>query len=233
MSDASPTVSLLKSLPYIGALPESALKLLLDKSQVVGFKSGDVIFRKGDPGDVLLIVLRGRIKIFNTTTAARELVLNFLGPGDVTGEVSVLAGGERMADAVATEATGVLKLQRRDVLPALTASPEAMLVIIQQLCHKLRAAGEIAAESQLTMEQRCASGLLRLARQYGQPTTDGILINLTVPQRDLGAYFGLSRENTSRQLAAMKQEGIIRMGGGRIVIKDMTAMEALALKEQS
>jgi CRP-like cAMP-binding protein len=83
------------------------------------------------------------------------------------------------------------------------------------------------------MPGRTARGLLRLAEQHGQVTADGIVINLRLNQRDLGGYMGLARENMSRQLASLRQLGLISVDGARIVIRDRTGLEAAAGAGQS
>lgn len=225
------TAADLKSLELLGALPDSALAELARRGHMASFKAQEVIFRRGDPGDHVLMITRGRIKIVNTTTNAREIVLNFLGPGDVLGEIAAFDGGARTADAVACEATNAFLLARRDVMAVLAAEPGALMPIVARLCAKLRAASEMAEERLLSLTGRCAAGLLRLARQHRSAAKDGTLIDLTVPQKDLGNYLGMSRENTSRQLGLLKEQGFIRMAGGRIVILDEPALEEMASHE--
>ncbi len=230
-SQSTPTLAALKSLDLLGALPEQSLATLSSNGHAMAYGAGDVIFRRGDPGDYLLIITRGRVKVVNTTANAREIVLNFLGPGDVLGEIAVLDGGARTTDAIAAEPTHAFQLARRDVLAVLAAHPEALMALLAKLCAKLRAASEMAEERLLSMTGRCAAGLLRLARQHAGKAKDGTLVDLTVTQKDLGNYLGLSRENTSRQLGMLKDQGVIRMAGGRIVIVDQGALQALAADE--
>jgi CRP/FNR family transcriptional regulator, cyclic AMP receptor protein len=177
------------------------------------------------------VILTGRIKIYNTTIDAREIVLNFLSVGDVNGEIAALDGRERTATAQALETTEVFAIYRRDLIPLLTAHPQALLEIVTVLCEKIRATSEIVEDSQRTMRGRMARGLLRLSRQHGRKTKDGIVIDLAVNQRDLGNYLSLSRENTSRQLAALSEAGVITASGGSIVIKDEAGLTTIAESE--
>ncbi len=70
------------------------------------------------------------------------------------------------------------------------------------------------------------------AEHHGRNTKDGIVINLRLSQRDLGGYMGLSRENTSRQLSALRQRGIIAIEGATVVIRDRSGLEAAADADQ-
>ena len=226
-----PSNALFKSLTFLGELPEPALSQLVKRGRMVNIAAGETIYRRGDPGDSLMILIKGRIKISNTTVNAREIVLNFLGPGDVAGEIAALDGEPRTADAIAIEATEAFQLHRNDLRTVLTSHPQAMFSIIEKLCAKLRATSAMAEEGLLPMSGRCASGLLRLANQHGRECKDGVLIDLAVSQRDLGNYLGLSRENTSRQLGALKDSGLIRAEGNRILILDMEGLQEIAEAE--
>jgi CRP-like cAMP-binding protein len=220
-----------KSLTFLGALPDEARAQLLKRGRMVRFGPGQTIYRRGDAGDSLMIIVSGRVKISNTTANAREIVLNFLGPGDVAGEIAALDGEPRTADAIAIEATQAFQLTRSELRAVLSAHPQAMLSIIEKLCAKLRATSAMAEEGLLPMSGRCASGLLRLASQHGRKCEDGILIDLAVSQRDLGNYLGLARENTNRQLGVLKDSGLIRTEGNRILILDLEALQEIAEAE--
>ncbi len=86
----------------------------------------------------MMLILTGSVKISNTAIDGREAVLNFLGPGDVNGEITVLDGRERTATATVLEPTEAFTIFRRDLMPAILANPNSMLEIIEGLCGKLR-----------------------------------------------------------------------------------------------
>ena len=130
--------------------------------------------------------------------------------------------------ATTLEKTEAVVIHRRDLQPVLMANPAALMEIIAILCEKLRLASEIVEDGQRDMPGRAATGLLRLARQHGRTSKDGIVIDLKVSQRDLGNYLGLSRENTNRQLASLRDAGLIRLDGTRVIILDETKLTALA-----
>jgi len=165
-----------------------------------------------------MVLLSGRIKIVNTTTDAREVVLNFLGVGDVNGEIAVLDGKERTADAVALEGCEVFIIQARDLLPTLSMHPAALLEVIQVLCEKLRSSSAMIEDNTLEMRSRTARGLLRLSQQHGRKGKDGIRLNLTMTQTELGGYLGISRENVSRELGRLRDANVIKFDGPQIVI---------------
>ncbi len=210
----------LEAVSFLGGLPDSMLEQLAGRAHFKSYKKGETIITRGDDGDSLMILLSGRVKISNITSDAREIVLNFLGKGDVIGEIAILDGAPRTAGAFAIDDTEALVVYRRDLLPVLLASPETMLELIKILCEKLRAASSIVEENSLPMAARAAAGLLRLAEQHGRVVKSGTLIDLKLSQRDLGNYLGLSRENVSRQLGLFRDVGHLRIEGSEIVILD-------------
>jgi len=220
--------SVLKSKSVLGSLPDDALDGLAKRARVASFVKGEALYRRGDAGDSLMVILTGRVKISNITDDAREVVLNFLGPGDLNGEIAVLDGKGRSADATALEATEVAILYRRDVMAVLERHPQALLGIVAVLAGKLRMASAMVEHGLLQMAGKAARGLLRLAEQHGLDAKDGTLVDLKLSQKDLGSYLGLSRENTSRELGRLREAGLIRVDGAKIVIVDREGLEAWA-----
>lgn len=221
----------LKARSVLAALPDTALDDLLKRARHTRFARGAAIYRRGDAGDSLMIILSGRVKIANLTADAREVALNFLGPGDLNGELAALDGKQRSADAIALEATEALVIWRRDLLPLLELHPKAMLGIIEALAGKVRDMSAAVEHAGSQMAARAANALLRLGALHGRPVTGGTLIDLKVSQRDLGNYAGLSRENMNRQLALLRDEGLIRIDDAQIVIVDKEGLEACAQAE--
>jgi CRP-like cAMP-binding protein len=78
------------------------------------------------------------------------------------------------------------------------------------------------------MRRRVARGLLRLALQHGRTSKNGIRVNLTVSQSELGAYLGLSRENVNRQLAQLRDAKVIRNEGAQIIVTDEAGLARIA-----
>lgn len=226
--------SFLKSNTFLGGLPETALDILVRRGRFRTFSKGDVIYRRGEPGDSAMVIVSGRVKITNVNADVKEVVLGFQGAGDVVGEIAVLHSKQRTANTIAMEGTEAFVIPGRDLLAALTASPQAMIEISQMLCEKLQAASAIIEDSTLAMQGRTAKGLLRLAHQHGRRTRDGsIRIDLMLTQDDLGKYLGLSRPNVSRQLRHLKDANVIKIEGAQVVIINENGLADLAESAQA
>jgi CRP/FNR family transcriptional regulator, cyclic AMP receptor protein len=214
------TLQFLKNSTFFGALPDASLDACARKGHTRMYAKGEVICHRGDAGDSMVIILSGRVKIANTTADGREIVVSFLGVGDLAGEIAVLDGQQRTANVVALQDTEVFVIYRRDLMPVLISHPSGMFEVIQILCEKLRVATAIIEDNTREMQARTARGLLRLAQQHGVKSKNGICIDLKISQTDLGNYLGLSRANVSRQLTHLKDAGIVKMDVAKIVVID-------------
>jgi CRP/FNR family transcriptional regulator, cyclic AMP receptor protein len=217
----------LKQNTFLGGLPAAALDALLGRGEECAFEKGDFVYRRGDPGDSLMIVLRGRIKLANTNVSGKEVTIDYLAAGDVFGETSALDGRERAVDAVALEDADILVIPSRELLPTLLAHPDAMLAVIRVLCERSRSGAAIIEDNTLKMRARTARGLLRLARQRGHRGAGGML-QLIISQEELGKYLDLTRGNVNRQLATLKKGGHIKVQGTEITIVDEKGLDEIA-----
>src|SRR5258708_36556837 len=107
---------------------------------------GEVILRVGAPGDIMMAVIAGTVRIVAPSPQGKEIVLGELQVGEVFGEIALLDGGERSADAVAHTNCELVALERRDLLAALQRNPEACLRLLEVLCKRLRQADEHITE---------------------------------------------------------------------------------------
>lgn len=233
LSDAAmrSTAEFLIGRTFLGALSESEQAVVARCGHVLRYAKGEALCHRGDDGGSLSVVLSGRIKISNVSHCGRETVLNVLAPGDILGEIAVLDGGERTADATALDDAEVFTIYRRDLLPILAANPQALMEVVGVLCQKLRLASEMLEDNQRPMRGRLAKGLVRLAKQHGATRRATIQLDLGMTQKDLGNYLALSRESTSRQLALLGEEGLIAVSGARIMINDFAALCQIAEAE--
>jgi CRP/FNR family transcriptional regulator, cyclic AMP receptor protein len=214
--------------PLFGQLGADELDRLVTYMRVASFKRRTVLFRKGDPGTNMMVVLRGRVKVCTHSEDGKELVLNLFSPGDVFGEIALLDGADRTADAVTLDDCDLLILERRDFLPFLHSHPDACLKLMAVLCQKLRQTSELLEEA-LFLEgpSRLAKRLVHLAEAFGTPVSDGVRINLQLSQQQLGNMVGMSRESMNKHLRQWREEDLIRIRDGYYVITDLSALQDL------
>lgn len=215
-----------------GALTDPEIESLMAFGTMQRWAAGHVIFQKGDKGDFLAVVVKGRIKIGMITAEGKEAVIDFFDPGRSFGEIALLDGKVRTADATAVEPSELFLLKRKDLTTFLERHPDVALRIIGVLCARLRRTTEMVEDAVLrSMPARIARGVLRLAADFGRPVQQGTLIDLKLSQRELGNYVGLARENVNRQLSLWRHDGIVAFEDGLITIQDMPRLRGIAASE--
>ena len=209
-------------------LPVEALDDLSRYARVLEFAKGDVIVRKGATGNGMMAVVEGRVKISAVSPDGKEVILDFINPGEVFGEIALLDNRERTADATAMEACQVLVLERRDFLPFLELHPRTCIKLLSVLCGRLRKTDQLIEDSLfLKVESRLAKRLLGFTRHYGEPRPEGTLIHLKLSQQEIAALIGVTRESVNKQLSAWQKRGWVKVSRGAILVTDIEALESL------
>lgn len=217
--------------PVLGALPTEDLDRLAQRVITRTYRPGQSVFMKGDPGTTLMAVLRGRVRISCIAADGREIVLAVLDPGEVFGEIAMIDGGERTADAVALEDAELLILHRRDFLPVLEANPRLALRLLEILAGRLRRTDQQIEDNYLPLRPRLAKRLLFLADHYGKPVENGtgVQIAIRLPQTLLASMVGTTREAVNKQLGEFRNAGLIDMGRGTITVRDRDGLEEVVI----
>jgi CRP/FNR family cyclic AMP-dependent transcriptional regulator len=212
----------------LGKLSPEEIDKLLTYSRVERYPAGEEIFAKGSPGNSLMIVLRGRVRISSISLAGKEIVLNIIDVGELVGEIATLDGGERSGDAVAMTECELLVLTRRDFMPFLENHVDICLMLIRILCQRLRHTSEQVEDVLFRhLEGRIAKALLQLAEHSGQTRVHSSALELHLSQSELGAIVGSTRESVNKQLKVWRRAGFINLAKGSIVIRNAAAIEQL------
>jgi CRP-like cAMP-binding protein len=218
--------------PILRHLQRDDLKRLAATAHIARHPRAAVIFQKGDPGSSMMAVIRGRVKICAFSADGRELLLNIIDQGGIFGEVAILDGRPRTADAVALDETDLLVLERDRFLPFLAGNPEALSRLLAALCQKLRQTSAHLEDALLReAPSRLASGLLRLAETFGRPGPSGIILTIKLSQQQIGNLIGTSRESVNKNLGDWTRAGHLAMEGGYIVIRDRALLQDIAMAE--
>jgi CRP/FNR family transcriptional regulator, cyclic AMP receptor protein len=181
---------------------------------------GSMIFQKGDEGSSLMAVLVGRVKISSVSSEGKEVTLNHINQGEIFGEIALLDGKQRSADATATEDTLLLVVERRHFLPFVRQNGDLYLRLLTVLCDRLRRTSMALEELALfDLPARLARVLLKMADDYGRPVADGVRIDMKLSQRDLSTLVASTRESVNKQMQAWRKEGTVDMDAGHIVVR--------------
>ncbi len=193
-------LSLLRNHSLFRDLPAAVIEHLGSYMKTRKVARGTSIFAKGDPGTGLMGVLAGTVKVSVASADGKDIVLNLFHEGEVFGEIALLDGRPRTADATAMSECELVVIERRDFVPFLSDHPDVMLKFIEILCSRLRRTSEQVQDiTFLNLPTRLAKTLLQLtAVEDGSATRR----KAAVTQREISQMIGISRESTNKQLRA-------------------------------
>jgi CRP-like cAMP-binding protein len=224
--DSSAKRRMLGSSFVFSSLPAALLEELAGVCRLRKVERQAFVFHMGDEGDALFGVVQGLIRIWVPGTRGRELTLTLMEPGDIFGEIALLDGLERTANATAVVDSTLLVLDRSVFLKVLEREPSLSRHIIELLCEKLR--GEttrIAEDAFFDLRVRLAKRLLSLLIGYGEPAKEGGELTLKMSQEELGNMLGVSREAINKQLSGWVRGGLIAVKHGKITLLDREALK--------
>ena len=215
----------------LGHLKPKELKKLLASARVQRFGMGEILFRRGDRGDKLFVVLSGRITIGTRLGPGKVNVLDVLGEGRIFGEVALLDGAERATDAVALVESRLMVHERGDFTSFLDDHGEAAQRLMAALCERIRSMSEPESYQAVRFAKlpvRLAKKLLLLAEVYGESTRHGVRIDLNLSQGDLGKMTGTSREGINKQMRSWRKQGLIEDDAGTITISNLKQLKRIS-----
>ncbi len=195
-------------------------------------RPNEAVFLKGDPGNSMMAVVHGRVRICSYSSEGREVILNVINPGQVFGEIALIDGGSRTADAFAMEATELVVLSRRDFLPFLERNPQVCIKLLEVLCERLRAtSAQVEDFFFLDLRSRLAKRLLAAADHAANNGAGGDPGTVRLSQHMLASMIGTSREAVNKQLRAWEEAGLIALKRGVVKIINPQRLEEIVAEE--
>jgi CRP/FNR family cyclic AMP-dependent transcriptional regulator len=214
---------ILRETSLLGSVPEQDLKALAAASRLRSYRRGQVVFTRGDPGETVIVVVSGRVKITARSADGGELTLAIVHPGSLTGELGVVDGGPRSADAETLEETQLLLIPRdavRDVCARVPTAAQALTNSIAAICRRLT---DVTADLVfLDLPRRVAKILL------GQPRGDDGTIRFKMSQEELAHQAGSTRQSVNAALRGFERRGWIEMHDRAVTVKQPAALSRFA-----
>lgn len=219
---------MLANTPLFSSVPAELLDELAARAKMVKVETRETLFSKGDPGDRLYLVAKGLIRIGVLAADGREVTYGLIKTGQLFGEIAVLDGKDRSADATAMEATELIALERKDVLAFLHKNPAQALHLIEVLCDRIRRAdNQLEDMVFLSLPSRLAKHLLLLEQTMGTRAAPGGPAVIKLSQQEIADHLGISRESVNKVLSKWEQAGIVALGRGQVTLNKTAALEGL------
>ncbi|MEO8224448.1 MAG: Crp/Fnr family transcriptional regulator [Gammaproteobacteria bacterium] len=207
-------------------LPDAALDKLAALSVRRAVRRGIRIFAQGDPGDSLLGLISGQVRISAASPGGKQVFLNIMEAGESFGEIAVLDGHARTASAEALVDTELFVVRRTDLVALIGREPKLAAHFIALLCQRLRWTSELIEEAAfLPVTGRLTRRLLKLAGEHG--TTSQGVVTLRISQGDLAGFMGVSRQIVNQYLQDWRKRGWIELGRGRITITNPAGLRSV------
>jgi len=207
-------------------LDANAFEQLCRYAKHATLKRGATIFSKGDPGNSLIAVISGTVKISISSPDGRSAILNLIGPGEIVGEVAVLDGQARTADATANSNCEIFVIDRREFLPFVRSQPALAMKFIELLCARLRWTSDQVEEVILQdLPGRLASALIRLTERH-KVAQGGRTIAVT--QQEISEMVGMTRESINKQLCNWRRAGVIWFKGKNYKVLKLDTLRNVA-----
>lgn len=193
------------------------------------FRKGELLFSEGDPAELFFTVARGRAKVFKTTSAGKDVILEIFGPGDPIGALAVYEGRSFPATAVALEETTCLMIHRQDFFGLLERHPSLVRGLLAALTRRLvELTTRLAELTGGPIEARLARLVLKLAREMGRPERGGIFIPLPLSRQELADFTGTTIETCIRIMSRWGKEGLVLTEKDGFLIQNHEALEETA-----
>ena len=208
--------------PLFTALDESAAVSLRASMDAVKIAKGSILFKEGDDGEHLYIIIDGKLKLGTSSGDGRENLLSILGPGEMFGELSLFDPGPRTSTATAVTDAKLLSLSHEKVIPWLRQNPEVSLQLLTRLSQRLRRTNEAVGDLVFSdVPGRVAKALIDLGDRFGKTTPEGLLVNHDLTQEELAQLVGASRETVNKALADFAGRGWLKLDGRSALIADV------------
>jgi CRP/FNR family cyclic AMP-dependent transcriptional regulator len=218
MAEINKSLAFWKSFPIFEEFSKELIDQVIGLAQWRRWAAHTVIFQRGEEGNYMILLTKGRVKISVYTTHGKELSLRHFEPGSLIGEMSVLDGAPRSADAAAAVASEGYVIGRKEFRAFMARNSEAADAVVNFLCKRLRETNQqLETIALYNLDARVARFLLAALRQvHGDELPDEARLQLALSQVEFGAILGASRPRINRAILELEEAGAIKRQGSII-----------------
>jgi CRP/FNR family cyclic AMP-dependent transcriptional regulator len=185
------------------------------------FRRGSALFSAGDTAQRVFLIERGWVTLRVATPDGREVILGLRGPGDLVGELSTLDGEPPTTAALAVDDVEAVVAPADVLTTALARDPDLAHELLRLLARRLRESDRQRLElAELDTLARVARRLLELAERFGEPSAEGLRVELPLSQEQLASWCGCSREATIKALRTLREVAGITTGRRTVTLRD-------------
>jgi CRP/FNR family cyclic AMP-dependent transcriptional regulator len=211
---AADLVDVLRRTSLLASVPDADLAVLAEASRLRTLRRGQVVCSTGDPGDTLIVVISGRLKIVTRSADGGELTLTILGPGATLGDVSIADGGPRSADVETLADSQLLFIPRERVQDVCARIPAAALAVAASVAATVRRLTDATADLVfLDLPRRVAKVLL------SQPRDADRVISPQLTQEQFAHLAAGTRQSVNAAMRGFEKRGWITVDGREVTVR--------------
>ena len=224
------TNKLLLNVPIFSNLDEKQISFIATKMRNKKYLKSDIILMEDEVGDTFFIILEGSVKVTRDSEDGREVILAVLSSGNFFGEISLLDGKTRSANAIALEKTSLMILKRNDFLQLLKEIPQISISLLSELAKRIRKSDEQVENLAFSdAEKRIGISILSISEQLGVVKNGLVKIPKLPFHQDIANMAGTSRETVSRMLKLLETKKLITRNSNELSFVDYNKFKSYFL----
>lgn len=223
------TPQALAAMELFERLPLAALEKVAAAARVRLVPKDLCIFNQGDEGARAHAVIEGSVRIAQSGRDGAQVIMRFIGPGEMFGTVALFTDGRYPADAITLAETLEASWSEADLNGLIHRFPQIGINVIRIIGHRLQEVQNRVRElATQRAERRVAHTVLRLARQAGQSTIDGTAIRFPLRRKDVADISGTTLHTASRILTAWEKAGVLITNSQHLTIRQPAELLRIA-----
>lgn len=226
--------TLIAGLPPFEGLARADLEVLLSKARSQHFAKGDHIFRQGEEAGCFYVLLDGHIRVVKITPEGEQVIARYISSGELFGIAMAIGRTTYPANAIAAVDCVALTWPSSIWQSTIESYPSFSTNTYHTIGNRLQDAQDRIVEMATErVEQRVATAILKLVRQTGRQTEDGLLIDFPISRQDLSEMTGTTLHTVSRLMSAWETSGYIKSGRQKVTVIEGDKLELVANGENN
>ena len=223
------TEGLLRSCALFSRLTSEDRRKVAEISIARHYDKGDQVFAEGDPSELIVTIVSGRIKVVKAIPGGKELILEILGPGDPLGAIAAYEARPCPASALALEEAVCIASRRAAFMGLLETCPSLVRGMLGGFSLRVIELGKRLGEiTGSRVEARFAQIFLKLADRLGRPQNPGIFLPLVLSRQDLADLAGTTMETSIRIMSRWGKEGVVVTQADGFLVPSREELESLS-----
>ena len=218
----------LKNCPLFRSLSSEELQTVESECYSRSFNRGELVYLPGDMSDAVLLLARGRIRMYHVNPEGKQAVLGFIDRGELFGELTVFDDRVREEYAEAVDKSFVVLIPRQTMQRLMQDHADLTLGLTRLFGFRIRRI-ERRLKSLLfrSIRDRLVHLLLELAERYGRQTNDGLLLDLRISHQEMASVIGSTRETVTITLGELQEDGFLQIQRRKVVLRRIDQMASM------